>query len=88
MMWSRAIGISPEEVESDSTLWQWSKVNALVIHEYPLELERKIRQTRRAGKAGGAKRSAAKAAKARENGQQGGRPRRKIVPIRYEAGTE
>jgi hypothetical protein len=87
IMWARAIGIAPEEVAGDCTLWKWSAVNALIVHEYPMELERKVQQNRQSGKIGGNRRSETKASAVRENGKKGGRPR-KIVPLRYEAGSE
>lgn len=51
--WQQVLGVDPEPVKQDCTLWHWEDGAVLVLHGYPVEKEAEVRAKRRAGRKGG-----------------------------------
>ena len=66
-MWQQVCGVTFDEVDQPSDLWNWDN-DDLVVCFYPVEKEEEVRVKREAGAKGGKSQSDAKAKAARING--------------------
>ena len=82
-MWQQLVGVTAEEVMQDCDLWQWDG-DDLVLTFYPVEQEQALRLKRDGNAVGGKTVSEAKSTAARENGRNGGRPRKNPTETQLE----
>lgn len=70
--WQQTCGVTLEEVQQSSELWQWID-GRLVVKFYPDDKQAEVQRNRESGRNGGKKTSPAKSDAARVNGSLGGR---------------
>lgn len=74
--WMACVRVLPEEV-AECSLWTWEGED-LVVHFYPADREKQVKNARAAGSEGGRAKTQAKTQAAKANGLLGGRPKSQI----------